>query len=286
MWQHHFTTRAVVRPRTATGDTGWCRFAGVRNTAMDLLSIHPCRIVPIAISIVTLIWVCHPVNARRDKTVNCGACTAMVDEVAWEISQIDPKKTIQVGSFRIDPQGNQKVREVPLATSEAHLTELLENICENMKNYARSVDNVSGQTTYIRTSSRNGKGIRLSNVQISGDTHKSLKFACEGLLEEHEEDIIGLLRNSETDLLTKICVDMADVCTAQNITAQLAAEAASAAEAEAQDEQDSEDGDGETTEDKTDNDEESEASDESEKTNSDLANGSDERTDSMDKEEL
>ena len=32
---------------------------------------------------------------------------------------------------------------------------------------------------------------------------------CEGLLEEHEEDIIGLLRNSETDLLTKICVDMA-----------------------------------------------------------------------------
>ena len=36
----------------------------------------------------------------------------MVDEVAWEISQIDPKKTIQVGSFRIDPQGNQNVREV------------------------------------------------------------------------------------------------------------------------------------------------------------------------------
>ena len=42
------------------------------------------------------------------------ACTAMVDEVAWEISQIDPKKTIQVGSFRIDPQGNQKVREVSI----------------------------------------------------------------------------------------------------------------------------------------------------------------------------
>ena len=40
------------------------------------------------------------------------ACMAIVDEVTWEISQIDPRKTIQVGSFRIDSQGNQKLREV------------------------------------------------------------------------------------------------------------------------------------------------------------------------------
>ena len=28
------------------------------------------------------------------------ACRALVDELEWEIAQVDPKKTIQMGSFR------------------------------------------------------------------------------------------------------------------------------------------------------------------------------------------
>jgi len=40
------------------------------------------------------------------------ACRALVDEMEWAISQIDPKKMIQTGSFRINPDGSQSVREV------------------------------------------------------------------------------------------------------------------------------------------------------------------------------
>lgn len=40
------------------------------------------------------------------------ACRALVDEMEWVISQIDPKKMIQTGSFRINPDGSQSVREV------------------------------------------------------------------------------------------------------------------------------------------------------------------------------
>ena len=36
----------------------------------------------------------------------------LVDTIDWEISQTDPKKTIQVGSFRIMPDGSQKLSEV------------------------------------------------------------------------------------------------------------------------------------------------------------------------------
>ena len=36
----------------------------------------------------------------------------LVDEMSWEISQTDPKKTIQVGSFRIMPDGSQRLNEV------------------------------------------------------------------------------------------------------------------------------------------------------------------------------
>lgn len=40
------------------------------------------------------------------------ACRAMVDEMEWAISQVDPKKMIQTGSFRINPDGSQSIREV------------------------------------------------------------------------------------------------------------------------------------------------------------------------------
>lgn len=40
------------------------------------------------------------------------ACRALVDELEWEIAQVDPKKTIQMGSFRINPDGSQSVVEV------------------------------------------------------------------------------------------------------------------------------------------------------------------------------
>jgi hypothetical protein len=36
----------------------------------------------------------------------------LVDEVNYGISQVDPKKTVQVGSFRVDGNGNQNTYKV------------------------------------------------------------------------------------------------------------------------------------------------------------------------------
>jgi len=47
--------------------------------------------------------------------VNCAviaACIALVDEMNWKIGSVDKKSTLQVGSFRIDSSGNQKLHEV------------------------------------------------------------------------------------------------------------------------------------------------------------------------------
>lgn len=40
-----------------------------------------------------------------------------MDELEWEIAQVDPKKTIQMGSFRINPDGSQSVVEVTVTVS-------------------------------------------------------------------------------------------------------------------------------------------------------------------------
>ena len=47
--------------------------------------------------------------------MNCAviaACIALVDEMNWKIGSVDKKSTLQVGSFRIDSSGNQKLHEV------------------------------------------------------------------------------------------------------------------------------------------------------------------------------
>ncbi|NXE31019.1 CNPY2 protein, partial [Ardeotis kori] len=115
--------------------------------------------------------------ARRSQDLHCGACRALVDELEWEIAQVDPRKTIQMGSFRINPDGSQSVVEVPYARSEAHLTELLERVCEKMKEYGEKTDPSTHRKSYVRVLSHDGTKLDLSGVKIDGDVASSLKFA-------------------------------------------------------------------------------------------------------------
>lgn len=128
-----------------------------------------------------------------------------MDELEWEIAQVDPRKTIQMGSFRINPDGSQSVVEVrplplsplpvplrgdpadpspgpqvPYARSEAHLTELLERVCEKMKEYGEKVDPATHRKSYVRVISHDGTKMDLSGVKFDGDVTSSLKFAVRG----------------------------------------------------------------------------------------------------------
>ncbi|XP_028565852.2 protein canopy homolog 2 isoform X2 [Podarcis muralis] len=115
--------------------------------------------------------------ARRSQDLRCGACRALVDELEWEISQVDPKKMIQIGSFRINPDGSQSVVEVPYARSEAHLTELLERICDKMKEYGEKEDPSTHRKSYVRVISRDETKMDLSQTKFDTDMTSSLKFA-------------------------------------------------------------------------------------------------------------
>ena len=67
--------------------------------------------------------------------------------------------------------------QIQYARSETHLIEQLDNMCEKMNNYAESTDPQTGKKSYIRTSSRSGEAVTLSNVAISGDIAQKLKHA-------------------------------------------------------------------------------------------------------------
>lgn len=46
------------------------------------------------------------------------------------INKVDPKKTVKIGGYRLDTDGNAPKKIVKLAKSETFLTELMENICK------------------------------------------------------------------------------------------------------------------------------------------------------------
>ncbi|KAH0505527.1 PAB-dependent poly(A)-specific ribonuclease subunit PAN2 [Microtus ochrogaster] len=141
-------------------------------------------------------------------------CRALVDELEWEIARVDPKKTIQMGSFRINPDGSQSVVEVPYARSEAHLTELLEEVCDRMKEYGEQIDPSTHRKNYVRVVSRNGESseLDLQGIRIDADISGTLKFACESIVEEYEDELLEFFSRESDNVKDKLCSKRTDLC--------------------------------------------------------------------------
>ncbi|KAJ8273010.1 hypothetical protein GJAV_G00096320 [Gymnothorax javanicus] len=148
------------------------------------------------------------IEGKKDDMLYCSACRAIVEELNYSISQVDPKKTIHVGSFRLNPDGTLTDRKVPLARSETHITELLEDVCNNMSDYALHTDPDTKEKSYKRFAPRNGQNDfpDFKDFQFDGpETSNSLKFACETFVEEYEDNIISLFAQEKADVADELC---------------------------------------------------------------------------------
>ncbi|XP_043939651.1 protein canopy homolog 2 isoform X1 [Protopterus annectens] len=172
------------------------------------------RYIPLSVFGTLVLSLLGCLGARRSQDLACGACRALVDELEWEVSQVDPKKTIQIGSFRINPDGSQSVSEVPYARSESHLTELLEKICEKMKEYGEKIDSHTHRKTYVRVLTRDGTKMDLSETKFNEDVTAELKFAiCVTMLsvylmmncEPHYSCLHRINRHIEPWVISRCC---------------------------------------------------------------------------------
>ncbi|XP_061550055.1 protein canopy-1 isoform X2 [Phycodurus eques] len=156
-------------------------------------------------------------QAKRDQTLYCSACRAIVDELTHSIDQVDPKQTINIGSFRLNPDGSMKDKKVPLARSETHLSELLDGVCRSMSDYALHVDPHTQKKQHMRFAPRSsgstGDFPDLKNFQFDGpEAPSALKFACETIVEELEDDIIALFSQNTKDAHKELCNNVSDYC--------------------------------------------------------------------------
>uniref|UniRef100_A0AAV2JVD1 DUF3456 domain-containing protein n=1 Tax=Knipowitschia caucasica TaxID=637954 RepID=A0AAV2JVD1_KNICA len=135
--------------------------------------------------------------------------------MTFSIRKTDPKKTITVGSFRLSPDGTMQDKKVPLARSELHLSELLDGVCDKMNDYALHKDPDTQESSYRRFAPRDGQGMGdlpdFSHFQFQGPEANALKFACETIREELEDDIIALLKES-SDVEQELCRGVSGYC--------------------------------------------------------------------------
>ncbi|XP_060898732.1 protein canopy homolog 2 [Labrus mixtus] len=183
----------------------------VENTARNL-----CKMREVTLVLASCVFLCFLPScsqaARQGQDIRCGACRAVVDEMEWAISQIDPKKMIQTGSFRINPDGSQSIREVPLARSERNLLELMENVCERMEDYGEHKDSLTNRHSYLRIKSRSGEAMDLSEATLDSRVTSSLKFACETIVEQNEDEIIEFFAHETDNVKDKLCSKRTDLC--------------------------------------------------------------------------
>ncbi|XP_041848388.1 protein canopy-1 [Melanotaenia boesemani] len=162
-------------------------------------------------------------QAKRDKVLYCSACKAIVDELNYSISQVDPKKTINVGSFRLNPDGTMKDKKVPFARSETHLSELLDGVCNSMSDYALHVDPDTQQKQYMRFAPRSSASTEnfpdFKNFQFDGpEASNELKFACETVVEELEDAFISAFSQDREDMQEELCSRVSDFCSGNSHT--------------------------------------------------------------------
>ncbi len=154
------------------------------------------------------------------RELKCLVCTRLVEEMQKNISQIDEKKKINVGGFRLDDQGNYSEKIVPYMRSEIFLTELMDNICNKMDDYVRATYKNSGKLTVLSLVSDKGEmNPLMSEVDVvqDADLNKSLKYYCEDILDENDETFLQAFRKQERNIIKKICSDSARLCEEETV---------------------------------------------------------------------
>ncbi|OAD58700.1 Protein canopy like protein 2 [Eufriesea mexicana] len=150
-----------------------------------------------------------------NKLLKCLVCRSTIKEIEVELAKIDPSREIEVGNYRLDAEGNVIHKKIPLAQSEVYISDILDNICEKMSDYVRATYKSNGKLTILNLMGPSGgMNPEMSEVDIiqDGDLNKSLKYYCEGIVEEFEDIMISLFTRKENNVKEQLCTNVTNLC--------------------------------------------------------------------------
>ncbi|XP_042327361.1 protein canopy homolog 1 isoform X1 [Sceloporus undulatus] len=154
-----------------------------------------------------------PLYKRMGATAG-DACKALADELAYDIKKIGPKRTVNSGTYRINPDGTRGKKKIPFAKSETFLTDVLEKICERMNDYQLQDDPVTKKKIFKRYAPRKDEPIyaEYKKYFFYSDAYKPLRYACETIIEQYEDEIFSLIAQEADFLADKLCIEKSGLC--------------------------------------------------------------------------
>uniref|UniRef100_A0A8D2IW81 Canopy FGF signaling regulator 1 n=1 Tax=Varanus komodoensis TaxID=61221 RepID=A0A8D2IW81_VARKO len=100
-------------------------------------------------------------------------------------------------------------QKIPFAKSETFLTDILENICDRMNDYQLQDDPVTKKKIFKRYAPRKDDEIYplYKKYFFYSDAYKPLKYACETIIEQYEDEIFRLIAQEADFLADKLCIE-------------------------------------------------------------------------------
>ncbi|CAF4380158.1 unnamed protein product [Rotaria sp. Silwood2] len=78
-------------------------------------------------------------NKRKKQDFYCSACKSMSETIFRDMNDVDPNERVQVGSYRVDGHGHQKLKDVPIIETRYHAENVVENVCSKFIHDAREI---------------------------------------------------------------------------------------------------------------------------------------------------
>jgi len=158
----------------------------------------------------------------KSKEIKCVVCKSLMMELYDVISKVDPRKTIDVGSYRIQSDGKADTKPKKYAGSEIHMMDVLETVCDSMDDYAQVRHKETDELDVIKLVVNGALNPHFSEYEVVQDPelNKSVKYHCQTLVEEYEDEIIAHFRvNSEQDVKKaqkQFCIKENQICTVRD----------------------------------------------------------------------
>ncbi|XP_023336654.1 protein canopy homolog 2 isoform X2 [Eurytemora carolleeae] len=148
-------------------------------------------------------------------TLKCLVCQSLVEEIEFLINKVDPKKKIETGTFRLNSDGTQNKNIISYARSQTHLMEIVDSVCKTFEDYAQAKSKVSGKPMIIRIVTPEGNmNPQMGEVDMvpDDDLNTRLKFYCENIVEDQEDDIMELFSKEGKHNDIQLCSKRSSYC--------------------------------------------------------------------------
>ncbi|CAF0719344.1 unnamed protein product [Adineta steineri] len=134
---------------------------------------------------------------RKKQDFYCSACKSMSETIFREMNNADPNERVQVGSYRVDGHGHQKLKDVPITETRYHSENVVDNICSKI--------------------------INNNQEEIPKHLKNLYEHACDDILEEHHDSLIDLLVTQNKNIQTSrqlaelLCIETHQYCKADQL---------------------------------------------------------------------